>query len=346
MISVIIHHSINRERFLEEALQSVLNQSKIKYIKEIIIVENTKSTKKTKTLKTGKRLKIKHVKLKSYIEPTYKLTLAGLKHAREKYVAYLADDDLWDENHIAKAIESLTLDKRVAASFSATIYFKNNGRYWMRPEDSFTRYFACTKGSGHKMFFTTEDITVGSLLGPIFHYSTLVVKKDVFYKAVDGIRDGNPFDTDRIIPLEIAKYGLVIADSRPGAFIRRHDSQESARIYSSGEGQKWWEKTTSRILDYAKGESINLRVAFAARLRSKNITLNDLYHESNAMGQVTRLIKEGILVSPKTIIKTNNINHPKKNLIHKLIDYRLDRKIIRPIEQIVKKARNYIKNAA
>jgi hypothetical protein len=195
------------------------------------------------------------------------------------------------------------------------------------------------------MIFSKEDIIVGSLLGPIFHLSTLVTKKDVFYNALMSTENMNPFDSDRIIPLQITKYGLIVADNRLGALIRRHPAQESARIYSSGEGQRWWNITTTQLINSAKSESINLRVTFAERMRNKNISLSDLELESNSMGQVRRLIHEGVLVKPKAIIASKS-NTKSKNLIKKLVDYRIDRKIIRPIEQIVKKVRKYVKNAA
>jgi glycosyltransferase involved in cell wall biosynthesis len=40
MISVVIHHSGDRDEFLEEALKSVLSQSGRRHLKEVIIVEN------------------------------------------------------------------------------------------------------------------------------------------------------------------------------------------------------------------------------------------------------------------------------------------------------------------
>jgi glycosyltransferase involved in cell wall biosynthesis len=345
MISVIIHHSGDRDEFLEEALESVLNQSGRNYLKEIIIIDNNKSPKKQKALNKHKSVKIKHIKLKHYIEPSYRLTLAGIKHAREKYVAYLADDDIWDENHIARAVESLVSHDNVAASFCATIQFKNRGRYWLKPEDSFARHFACTSRTSNKTFFSEEDIIVGSLLGPIFHFSTLVAKKDIIYKAIKSIRCGNPFDTDRIIPLEIAKNGLIVADNRFGAFIRSHDEQESNRLYRDGIGRQWWERTTTNLLNAAKNKSLNLRIAFEERMRSKKISLSDLYKETNSMGQIERLINEGVLVRQKIIKATSETRH-SRNLIKNIINIRIDRKIIRPIEQLVKRVRKYFKNAA
>jgi glycosyltransferase involved in cell wall biosynthesis len=342
MISVIIHHSGDRDKFLEEALESVLNQSGRSYCKEVIIVENNKLQKKQKPPRKHDSIIIKHIKLKHYIEPSYRLTLAGLKHAREKYVAYLADDDVWDENHIKRSVESLSLRTDVVASFGATITFMNNGRYWVKPEDSFARHFACNNTLGNKMFFSKEDIIVGSLLVPIFHYSTLVAKRDVLYKAIESIGE-NPFDNDRVLPLKIIKYGLIVADNRLGALIRRHASQESGRLHSSGEGQKWWNSTTTQLLESAKRESINLRITFAERMRNKNISLSDLERESNSMGQVKRLINEGVLVKPETNFGTTKQTQ-SKNLIKRLVAFRIDRRIIRPIEQMVKKVRKYVKN--
>jgi glycosyltransferase involved in cell wall biosynthesis len=342
MISVVIHHSGDRDEFLEEALESVLNQSGRRHLKEVIVVENNKIQKKRKALKKYNSIIIKHIRIKHYIEPSFRLTLEGLKHAREKYVAYLADDDVWDENHIKRSVESLSLRNDVVASFGATIIFMNNGRYWVKPEDSFARHFACNDTKGNKMFFSKEDIITGSLLGPIFHYSTLVVKKDVLKKAIENSRIENPFDNDRVLPLMFTKYGLIVADNRLGALIRRHAAQESARIYSSGEGQKWWDSTTTQLLESAKRESINLRVTFAERMRNKNIALSDLELESNSMGQVRRLINEGVLIKPKNVYGTKKQTQPN-NLIKGLLAYRLDRKIIRPIEQMLKKVRNFVK---
>jgi glycosyltransferase involved in cell wall biosynthesis len=343
MISVIIHHSGDRDKFIEEALESVLNQSGRRHLKEVIVIENNKIQKKQKALKKYNSITIKHIKLKHYIEPSLRLTLAGLKHCRGKHVAYLADDDVWEEHHIERSVESLSLRNNVVASFGATIIFMNNGRYWVKPENSFARHFACNDTKGNKMFFSKEDIIAGSLLGPIFHYSTLVAKRDVLNKAVEDIRSENPFDNDRVLPLMITKYGLIVADNRLGALIRRHDAQESSRIYSSGEGQKWWDSTTTQLLEFAKRESINLRITFAERMRNKNISLSDLELESNSMGQVRRLINEGVLIKPTNVYGTKKQTQPK-NLIKKLVAYRIDRKIIRPIELMVKKVRKYVMN--
>ena len=343
MISVVIHHSGNRDEFLEEALESVLNQSGRRHLKEVIVVENSNLPKKQKALKKYNSIIIKHIKFKRYIEPSFRLTLAGLKHVRARYVAYLADDDVWDEHHIARSVESLSLRNNVVASFGATIIFMNNGRYWVKPEDSFARHFACNDKKGNKMLFSKEDIIAGSLLGPMFHFSTLVAKTDVLYKAAKGTGNENPFDTDRALPLMIIKHGLIVADNRLGALIRRHASQESARLYSSGEGQKWWDSTTTQLLESAKRESINLRITFAERMRNKNISLSDLERESNSMGQVRRLINEGVLIKPTNVYGTKKQTQPK-NLIKKLVAYRIDRKIIRPIELMVKKVRKYVMN--
>ena len=78
-------------------------------------------------------------------------------------------------------------------------------------------------------------------------------------------------------------------------------------------------------------------------MRNKNISLSDLERESNSMGQVKRLINEGVLVKPETNFGTTKQTQPK-NLIKRLVAFRIDRRIIRPIEQMVKKVRKYVKN--
>jgi hypothetical protein len=291
---------------LAEALESVVRQTGLKYIKEVIVIENLLNRDSENICRQFHGLNINYVFLEKTISPGYNLTIEGLKYANEKHVAYLFDDDWWTEKHIERAVESFQTAKDVVATFGSSLFTTSPNGHWLRSEFSFNQYFSYSGNyKNSRMNFTLEDTVVACLLRTTFHLSTLVVKKDILLDSIGCFKDGNPYDTDRLIAVEFALKGQVIIDNKQSAFIRTHNNTERNRVYLSGEAQIWWDRTTERILNVAKEKNINLKCAYEKRMIDKKVSINEIILNSDCHGSVEYLIKKGILQEDRQMLRKN-----------------------------------------
>ena len=315
-ISLIIH-TANRPEMLAVALNSVAKQTGLKYISEVIVIENLLNKNSGDICRRFPQLNINYVFLERTIPPGYNLTIEGIKYAKEEIVAYLFDDDWWTDKHIERAVESFQTSSDVVATYGSSLFITSPNGYWLKSEFSFNQYFSYSGNyKNSKMNFTLEDTVVASLLRTTFHFSTLVVRKDILLNSIECFRDGNPYDTDRLIAVELALRGQIIVDNQQSAFIRTHNNTERNRVYSSGEAQLWWDRSTERILDVAKQKNINLKDAYQKRMFDKKISVDDLILNCDCHGSVETLIKKGILQSD---LQANNKIVPTTGR-HKHID--------------------------
>src|SRR5262249_1667041 len=104
-----------------------------------------------------------------------------------------------------------------------------------------------------------------NLINTAFHFSSLVVRTDILKQSINCIRNGNPYDTDRLIPVELGRYGKVICDSRPQLYIRSHGGREANRIVANGEASYWWQTSTQQLFALADEMNIDLKREFALR---------------------------------------------------------------------------------
>ena len=125
-----------------------------------------------------------------------------------------------------------------------------------------------------------------------FHYSSLVVSREVFEKSIECFADGNPYDTDRLISVEMGKYGSVAFITQPHVCISYHDQQEGVRLRNSV-GDYWWEKTNTKLLDYVVSNKIDLTVEYGSRMKDKLITFENLKRQSNPIS-IKRLSEMGV----------------------------------------------------
>jgi len=311
---------------LDNALESVAKQTGVKHISEVVVIENLQNRKSEEICKKYKSLNIIYIFNEITIPPGYELTIQGLNHSKEEIVAYLFDDDWWNPDHIERALNSFETCNEIIATFGSVLFTTGpHGQgYWLNSPYSFTQYFAYLgKFINNKMLFTLEDTLVASLLRTTFHLSTLVVKKAKLTEAIESIKDGNPYDTDRLLSVELAKMGNIAVDLELSAFIRIHGKNDAIKIYNSGKAQFWWNRTTDKILKTASDRGINLQEIFAKRLKQKRSSIIQLFSEADSHGSVKYLIRKKIIEDDGTEIldtslpiwnSESNIN--TKNKIH------------------------------
>ena len=148
LVSVIMT-TYNGARYIRTALDSVLSQT---YDNLQVIVVNDASEDCTPDI------------LRSYTDPrleVYDLPVnrhfpyaknVGLKHVKGEYVAFLDDDDFWDQKKLEKQLEILESDKKYGACFTwASIVDENNAVRSCTDEDTQWLYNAFhTRLSRHR----------------------------------------------------------------------------------------------------------------------------------------------------------------------------------------------------
>lgn len=161
MVSVVIP-TFNRHKSLIRAVESVINQSFTNF--EIIIVNDNIHDFEVKRLIT----KFEDPRCRTINNKRNKgangARNSGILEAKGTHIAFLDDDDVWDEYYLEKQINFLDANKVFKAVFSG---FKK------------TNY----KNISIEKIFAQELITITNLIKNNFGIgasSTLIVKKDIF----------------------------------------------------------------------------------------------------------------------------------------------------------------------
>jgi acetyltransferase-like isoleucine patch superfamily enzyme/glycosyltransferase involved in cell wall biosynthesis len=328
-ISVLIP-TAKRPELLRDALKSVQLQTDLKAIKEVVVIENLLDERSKDVCNEFPDLPIKYILRDRPITPGKATSEDFIKHTSCDYIAFLFDDDWWDEGHVKRAIEAHA-ENKIVASYGSCVFATAKDGYFCSVDYSFNQYFAASNHlNKNKWVFNIKDLIVASLLRTTFHYSTLVVRKDVFsevYKKISS--DGNPYDTDRIFAVELGRFGNVSIDSRVCAYIRNHENTERNRMCRTiGTHQIWWDQTTKKILKTSSEFGIDLKNEFKKRMDQKKISINDLKVKSDSHNSVEKLITLDIL--EKDIDNKAGITSPCREGMNAII-YKLYKSITTPI---------------
>ena len=122
MISVVIP-AYNRAGYLQDAVESVLNQTFQDF--EIIVVDDS-STDNTKEVIAGYKDRVRYI-----FQDNKKQGAArnnGIMHAGGNYIAFLDSDDMWDPNHLEACFNALRHAPEAGLSFSGSYIIDEEGK--------------------------------------------------------------------------------------------------------------------------------------------------------------------------------------------------------------------------
>lgn len=280
-ISVLVP-TANRPAMLRTALRSVAAQTALSTVTEVVVIENLGNRASEAVCQEFPQLPIRYVYRDPPIPPGIEASRDALSRIRCQRLALLFDDDWWMEKHLENAMTSFKNHPGAVASYAGCLWTTGEEGYLTGVYGSFLPWFGASKPmEAHRLALDLEDLLVISHINTAFHYSTLVVDSDVFRRGMECFANGNPYDTDRLIPVELGLHGKVIYDSRPQVYIRMHGGREAHRIIASGEDERWWQKSSEQLSELAKKEHIDLKKEFAIRMKDKSITVNDIRNVSN-----------------------------------------------------------------
>lgn len=280
---------------LRTALRSVAAQTALSSIAEVVVIENLSDRESEKVCREFSQLPIRYIFRDPPIPPGFDSAKDALRYINSDYLAILFDDDWWGDQHLEKSIESHSFAPGVAASYGTCVWTNGEDGYLTGIHSSFVPWFAAENPKlNGKWILGISELLVAGLLKTSFHFSSLLVSRRIWETSLECIRDGNPFDTDRLISVEFGRHGNVVMDTTPRVFIRMHESQESRRIGGAELGQYWWNKTTEKLLRLAKESDIDLMQEFSKRMQSKSVSGDQLRGECD-FSAVDHLDKVGIL---------------------------------------------------
>ncbi len=283
---------------LRSALCSVAAQTGGSHIGEVVVIENLSNRESGVICRDFPQLRIRYVFRDPPIPPGIESTLDAMKYLTGDYIAFLFDDDWWGEQHLEKSIESHTICPDVVASYGSCIWVNGEEGYLTGIHSSFIPWFAAEKPKiKGRWVFELNELLIAGLLKTAFHFSSLLIKRSVWEKCLDCIRDGNPYDTDRLMSVEMGKYGKVVMDSAPHVFIRAHESQECTRIGRTSVGQFWHNKSTEKLLLLAEKAGMHLQHEFSRRMSRKSVSIEDLI-DNSTRDSFESLVEHGILRKP------------------------------------------------
>tara|TARA_B100001564_G_scaffold93187_1_gene75892 strand:- start:176 stop:943 length:768 start_codon:yes stop_codon:yes gene_type:complete len=205
----IIIPNYNKEKFLNSAIKSVLNQS-FKDWKLIIVDDNSSDKSKIILAKYKRNKKIKILYLKKNKGPGYCRNLA-IKSSNSKFIAFLDSDDYWNKKKLSEQIEFM---KKNDFSFTYSDYISF---YQLQNKKKIIGKTKITKSLDFKEFTKNSSINT----------STMVVSRKLINKI--KFKDLEKME-DYIFKCEILKKKKVKAYkfNRPYAFYRIYKENRSA----------------------------------------------------------------------------------------------------------------------
>lgn len=224
LVSILIP-AYNQTKYLEQALDSALNQS---YRNTEIIICDDSTTNDVQEL--VKRYMLKSNKIK-YINNGGPLGLKGLNNVKKcfdissgEYISYLLHDDLYNSNKIDKMINYFLYDDTLSLITSYRKMIDKNGNYLM---DNFVN--ACQypndtwltgEDAGRKILFSTLNY-IGELTTIMFR------RKAVDFDMIDYDKYKIYCLGDISLLLKLLRKGNMIYISEPLSKFRIHETQNT-----------------------------------------------------------------------------------------------------------------------
>jgi len=122
-VSVIIP-SYNHEKFIGEAIESVLNQTYQDF--ELIIIDDCSHDNSINVIEKFKSEKIRFFRNEKNMGATY-TTNKCISKAQGEYIALLNSDDIWELNKLEKQVPILDNNKEIGAVFSDASFVNERG---------------------------------------------------------------------------------------------------------------------------------------------------------------------------------------------------------------------------
>ena len=274
-VSVIIP-TYNREEFITETINSVLNQTYKDF--EIIVVDDG-STDNTKQKLESFKSKIKLIEQKNSERAIARNN--GVKNSKGKYLAFLDSDDIWIKNKLEKQVELLDSKPEVILTYGQSLRINEHGQKIKIAKRQLEGY------SG-KVF---ERL----LLRNFIVSATPIIRREYFDKTEGFQTKYIPYE-DWEFWLRFSLLGKFYFFNNPFAYYRIHKNQ-SVKLVNAEK----IEKVTSLLLEDSFKLKGDIDEVKKQSLGLANLRFCYWYIIANQSEKAKEKLKKAIEINPKLL---------------------------------------------
>ncbi len=288
----IIMNCHNGEKFLNNAIESVLFQSYKKW--ELIFWDNRSTDKSKKIFKSFKDKRLRYFYTHKKVS-LYESRNAACKKAKGDFIAFLDVDDIWFPNKLKLQVKKFK-DKNVGLVYGK-FYRLNNKNFF-----------------GKKTINYKKNLPVGYVIKPLLKsYTvgllTIMIRKSFLKKEKEIFRVKYNYLGDLDFVLRFSLKYKFEAVQEPIGMYRQHENQMQRKYFKTKSAQlkKWYEEITKNKM-FGSKENLKLfeewnRFQITSTLiktkKYKKAILNIIQHPFN-INKLKLLI---LLIFPRTISK-------------------------------------------
>jgi hypothetical protein len=267
MVNIIIA-TVNRPPMLRQALRSVSAQTARARISRVLVSENGGNRDSRQCCAEFPELPIQYVFREPAITPPEHGRILLSDGLQDEFTAILHDDDWWVPTHLEYALKALE-ERKVATVYYSSVFEVTDEISLLKCEHNLCFWF----GAGYPALTANWEINraqvaLATLLATPCRFSALVARSEALRKAYHNVAaTKNPFDTDRMLALEMAKEGTVVYNPLPQVFIRTHALQDQWR-FAPQKRIELTAKTTDWIIEEAGENPPELARRFVAAVKS------------------------------------------------------------------------------
>lgn len=273
----------NAEKFLKEAINSILNQTFKDF--EFLIIDDASTDRSKQIILSYKDPRIKYFENKSNIGVARTLN-KGLRLAKGKYIARMDADDITDHKRLETEYKEIIKDRMLAVVASFYDIIDKNGAYLFTVKDA---------SSAEEIYYTLQ---FRNCLG----HSTVIFNKEIILNEFNGYRNYAAED-----------YDLWLRISKKYKIIKIKDKLHKLRISKSSRIGRLKDKINSDAIFVAKK---NIHELINNKLNSKSIKiLNGQFGVTCHLKEIENTLR--ILTKINSLIVRNSPVFLNKSIIEK-----------------------------
>lgn len=267
MVNVIIA-TANRPQMLRQALRSVSAQTVRDRISTVLVSENGGNPESRQICAEFPDLPLHYVFRDPSTSPFEHGRILFSEGLRDEFTAILHDDDWWAPCHLEYAVESLEGLGHAAAYYSS-VFEVTGETSVLRCDHNFFFWF----GAGYLPLTSIWDLSrsqviLASLLATPGRFSALVARTEALRRSANSVvNTRNPFDTDRMLTLELSKAGTILYNPLPQVFIRSHALQDQWSFVTE-KRIELTARTTDWIIESAQENPADLARRFVVAVKN------------------------------------------------------------------------------
>ena len=216
LVSVIMN-CYNCEKYLKEAIDSVLNQTYRNW--EIIFWDNQSTDNSAQIVKSYDDKRIKYFYAQEFT-PLGRARNLAIEKTNGKWVAFLDCDDIWDKNKLAHSFNELINYKnnnKVSLIYSKALVINKNNKIIYKHSKSPSGYI-------HDKLLSDGDFIV---------FSSIIVKKDIL-NQIGKINENLNYCEDYELLLKVTKnYEAIGVDEYLISYRMHSDNITSTKVYEN-----------------------------------------------------------------------------------------------------------------